>query len=272
MKELQEELKNISDDQLIDNYLYHKEDYTAEALALMENEIKARGLDIGRTSSGEIKEQSSEKFDLKSEDFIKFDHVFGQFDIQLAAAVLRDNGIIFYIDNPESSETIPLEGIAERQFTIHVHKNFMEAARELLDEHFHKSEGKYKLREIGAIGRLKAFTFHDIHISEKEAVETVDVSLTAEEKETIIKYGKRVLSEIDRIEGRGVGEEGGFRAVFYFDNIESLITRLAGKENLLLTKTDLLTILEILQIFCDEKEFPAFMEPSIGEILNFFQS
>ena len=276
MEQLQEGIKNFTDDQLLDMVIFHKEEYTSEALALMEAEIKRRNLDVARISSAKNGIDESSHVQLDSENFTRFDHVFNNIDIQLTAAMLRDNGIIFYIDNPYSSNTLPLEGESVRQFTIHVHNSGIEAAHALLDEHFEKIDGKYQLKEMGVRARLKAFNFHEIHISEKEAEETVDVSLMPEEKSVILSYGKRVLNEIDLLEqekscsvDRG---ESDFRAVFYFDSIEPLIARLSGDAKHLLTKTELLTILEILQIFCDDPDFPTLMEESIEALLSFFQS
>jgi hypothetical protein len=92
------------------------------------------------------------------------------------------------------------------------------------------------------------------------------VVLTPEEKETVIRLGKRVLDEGDAIEQQ---QE---RVIFYYDSIESLITLLSAKTEARLTRTDLLTILEILQIFCDDPAFPPFMEESAGALLAFFLS
>ena len=59
---------------------------------------------------------------------------------------------------------------------------------------------------------------------------------------------------------------------FYFDSIDPLIDRLSCDEEHILTKTELLTILEILQIFCDASDFPEFMEEPINALLSFFDS
>ena len=276
MEQLREGIKNFTDDQLIDIVVFHKKEYTPEALVLIDEEIKRRNLDIVKMSSAKNRMDESTDVQLDNEDFTRFDHVFNHMDIQLAAAVLRENGIIFYIDNPSSSDTIPLEGESVRQFTIHVHNSAIEAAHALLDEHFEKQDGKYRLKEMGVRARLKAFNFHDIQISEKDAAEMVDVSLTQQEKEVIVHYGKRVVNEIDQLEqekcNSGESEPLGFRAVFYFDSIDPLIDRLSCDEEHILTKTELLTILEILQIFCDASDFPEFMEEPINALLSFFDS
>jgi hypothetical protein len=89
---------------------------------------------------------------------------------------------------------------------------------------------------------------------------------TSEEKNTITAYGKKVLEEYERIEA----EQS--RVIFYYDTIESLCDHLSDEEELSLTRTELLTILEILQIFVDNADFPSFMEESIATLLSFFMS
>ncbi len=266
MEQLKEEIKNFSDELLLNQFIHHQGEYTPEAVAILNAEIKRRNLDIEKTIEQLKKQENSEMIHLDSKDFLQFDHIFTRIDFELASVILRDNKIPFYADNPQSSNTLPLENEAEKPFLIHVHKTAIEQAHELLDEHFEKIDGKYQLKKMSIKEQLKAFSFHELHLSQKEAAEIVKVVLTPEEKEIIIRYGKRVLEEGDRI------EQQQDRVIFCYDSIETLFGHFSHDEEQSLTKTDLLTILEILQIFSDDPEFPSLMDESILTLLSFFLS
>ena len=122
----------------------------------------------------------------------------------------------------------------------------------------------YAQKKLSLKEQLKAFNFHELFITETEADETVNVTFTREEKMAIIKYGSRVQSEADIIEkDRG-------RVIFYYDSMDSLVSRFSSGEEVELTKSDLLTIIEIFQIFCDDPDFPDFLDESIASIISFF--
>lgn len=268
MQQLKDELQNYSDEQLIKQLLLHHEEYTPEALVLLKNEVEKRNLDVEKQKdllSGK-NESDLKVIQLDTKDFQQFDHMFNRMDLELAAVILRDNQIPFYADNPKSSNTLPLEAEAERQFSIHVHTSGMEKAHELLDEHFDKVEGRYRLKKMSVREQLKAFSFYELHLSEIEAAEKVEVIFTDQEKEIITRFGRKILEECDQIEKKQD------RVLFYFDTIESIIAYLSEGENRSLSKTELLTVLEILQVFCDDSQFPLFMDEVISNLLGFFLS
>jgi hypothetical protein len=119
----------------------------------------------------------------------------------------------------------------------------------------------YLSKYCGTKDQLKSFNFHDIHISEKEAKELIDVEFSSEELEVITNYGQRLLAEVETIEKQ--------RVVFFYDSVEPLL-ELLQKNADKLTRTDLLTVLEILQIYCDDPQFPEFMDEAIMTLLSFF--
>ena len=264
MEQLKKEVQKISDEQLLDQFVSHQEEYTPEAIALINAEIKRRGLDIEKLSSSGKKNRESVLLNHDSDDFTPLDHVFNRMDLELVAAILRENRVMFYIDTPKSSDMIPREGEAMKQFTVHIHNSTIKDAHALLDEHFEKSDGKYVLKKMGIKEQLKAFSFHELRFSEKDMEEMAEVILTQQEKAVIINYGNRILDESDKI------EQDQDRVIFYYDSIESLLVHLSGVEENTLSKTYLLTILEILQIFCGDRDFPTFMEESISTLLSFF--
>ena len=137
MQQLKEELPKYSDEQLVEQLLFHHEEYTPEALAMLRDEVEKRNLDVEKQKELLLKEKGSdiEVVQLDSKDFKQFDHVFSRMDLELAAIILRENQIPFYADNPKSSNTIPLEAEVEREFSIHVHTSGLEKAHALLDEH-----------------------------------------------------------------------------------------------------------------------------------------
>ena len=265
MSELRSAIRELGDQELITQYLHHKEEYTAEALEIMKEEVGRRGLDefSSVADAGDTQEETP-VLSFRSEDFARFDHTFSRTDLLLASAILREHAIPFFADNPTSTDTIPIESELEKQYTINIPKTFVEKAHELLDEHFVKADNKYLLKYSGARDRLKAFNFHDIHLTESESLEEVGVTLSQGEKQTVISLGQRLLGEAEAVEER---QE---RVLFYYDSIEELIARLQSPAASTLEKNDLLTILEILQVYADDPALPASMDEAIVQILNLF--
>jgi hypothetical protein len=266
MEELQEVIQKYNNEHLLEQYIDHQEEYTPEALKLLKHEIDKRDIQQEEIDAYlKLKEANpDDQKPLDTKDFVPFEHSFSHTDILLAVAVLRDSKVIFFVDNPGFTDTIPLESEAVKKYSIHVHKDYIEKTHELLDEHFVKEDGIYSFKHAGAIERLKSFSFHDLHLSELEAAETIEVDLTSDERKVIIQYGKRLLDEVDKI------EEVQERVVFYYDSVDSLIGYLAEEENKLLSRSDLLAILEILQIYCQNTDFPSSMNDSIATLLGFF--
>jgi hypothetical protein len=265
MEALKESIRDFTDDHLLEEYFYHSEDYTHEAYSVLKEEFERRNFDAEKLNSylDKGKEADPGRRSYDSKDFTRLENSFSHTDALLAITMLRDSGIVFFLDNPNSSEILPLESEAERLFTIHVHNDFIGKAHELLDEHFTKNDGKYILKYTGAIERLKAFNFHDLHINEFKAAELIDVSFTTDERRVITHYGRKLLEEAERIESE---QE---RVLFYYDSIEAIIEKLE-KDCKKLSRSDLLAILEILQIYCYDQSFPELMNDSIMGILNLF--
>lgn len=266
MNELQETVKNYTNDYLLEQYLDHHQSYTPEAISILKKEMDLRGISQVNIDEHIKKKENveAEKKPLDTKDFVAFDHTFSHTDILLATAILRGSEIIFYIDNPSSSDTIPLETEANKRFTIHVHTDHIDKTHELLEEHFDKDNGMYLLKNENPVERLKTFSFNDLHFNEFEAAEEIESSFTIDERRVIIHYGNRLLDEVDQIESE---QE---RVVFYYDSIESLIQNMENKNCNKFSRTDLLTILEILQIYCKDKDFPSTMDEAITTLLSFF--
>lgn len=261
MESLKEALQYYSDEQLLDQYTNHREEYTEEALTVMKDEIVRRGIEE-KDAQKEMLEKgesiASIPGNLGKEDFATLEHGFSRADILTAYAILRDSNIVFYIDKPDSEE-------GQHLYTMHVLKSSFDQARELLGEHFEPGEeGNYVLRDSDLKTRLKAFSFSDVHISDKAAKEQLEVSFSDEERAEFAQLGERLLREADMI------EEEQERVIFFYDSLEEMIEKLKDQKVLKLTRTDLLTILEVCQIYCDDPQFPHVLDGTVASLLSFF--
>ncbi|KMQ50805.1 hypothetical protein CHISP_2328 [Chitinispirillum alkaliphilum] len=267
MIRLKEILSEHSDEELAKQYLYHKDEYTPEALRIIEQEIESRELDIDKLR--EKLENSRDKGQkniqgYRPEEFNQLQGAFSHTDILLVSAILREHKIPFYIDKPISGETIPLESEATKVFHVKIHNQHLDTAKELIEEHFMPEEGMYTLKHSDLKDRLKAFSFSDIHLDEKTAAEKLEVSFSAEEVRTIKKFAKKLLEEADEIEQQQQ------RILFYYDSIEPLLEKIETSTDYSLSRTDLLTVLEICQVYCDHPDFPQSTEELISSLLSFF--
>jgi hypothetical protein len=260
MSDLRTAISEFTDEQLLHEYRHEQKEYTPEAFAVIREEIARRGLQANADSV----EPDGEPLELNPQDFIAFDHSFSRTDLLFASAVLRENNIPFFPDNPSSTPTIPTENVANQRFTIRVHSTFAGKAHELLDEHFIKADNRYLLKYTGSRERLKVFIFADIHLSEQEAAEELEVGFSAQEKEIIITLGQRLTAEADKVEAAQD------RVLFYYDSIEPLLMRLQEPGRTTLTRSDLLTTLEIPQVYADDPALPASMDEAVAQLLSFF--
>jgi hypothetical protein len=266
MDTLRTAISEYTDDRLLSEFRHHKDQYTPQALDAMQEEIAARGLDPAEpktdAESGDAENMKVRHFN--SADLIQFDHSFSRTDLALATAMLQENKIPFHIDNPESTDTLPIQSESEMRYTIRVHKDFTEKSHSLLDEHFVKADNRYLLKYTGARERLKAFNFHDIHLSEMAAEEELEVGFTNEEKKILIALAERLLTEAEAVE---TAQE---RVLFYYDSIEPLIEQLRETDRTTLSRNDLLTILEIMQVYVADPALPASMDEAIAQLLATF--
>ncbi len=266
MDDMRTTINEFTDNELLNAYFRTRDQYTPEAQVIMAEVIRNRRLSEKDLTegSGPASEDGTAPVQYEREDFIPFEHSFSATDLLLASAVLKDNSIPFFADNPTSSGTFPIETEADRRLTIRVHKDFVEKAHEVLGEHFAKDGSRYVLKNEGVRERLRAFNFHDIPASEHPPLEEVELSLSDQEKAVIVALGRRLLGEADLIEKKQD------RILFYFDSLEQLIEDLEAPQGDPLTRNDLLAILEIMQVYADDEGLPGFMDESIATLLSFF--
>ncbi|HEX2957112.1 MAG TPA: hypothetical protein VHO70_09775 [Chitinispirillaceae bacterium] len=263
MEMLQEKVKEYSDEFLLKQFFNHKDEYQPDALELIKKELEVRNIDHSSLPAAMKSIKLPEIKTYKAEDFIEFDHTFSSIDILLASSILRDSEVAFFVDHVSDS-SLPIESKAAEVFKIKVHHDYIEKSHELLDEHFEKKDGRYLLKINTPRERLKAFSFSDIRLSEQEDKPFLSVSLSSDERVAITKYGRRLLDEVDTIESEND------RVIFYYDSIEDLIDLLNKKDTISIHKSQLLAILEILQVYCDDAEYPSFLDETSSNILGFF--
>ena len=243
-------IAQYSDEKLRVELCEKRNEYSEEAVAAMEAEAGRRGLEC---APGEKEEAVADAVAPRygREDFEPFDHTFSQTDILLVDAMFRDAAIPFYVDTPAAASVLPVESTSSRQFSIHVHREKRAFAHELIDAHFSKHDGRYRLALGSPLERIRAFTFHDVHLSERVLSEEVAVEFGAGEKRELERYARRLGAEADSVEAT---QE---RLLFYFDNLDDLIAAIAQGASCSLTTQDLLTALEVIQVYCGEEGFPA---------------
>lgn len=241
---------------LLEQYVHQRNEYTPQAVAILEQEIARRKL--GQADIDAFAKQSLigdegmagnvEVQHFKRDDFVKLEGAFAKNASGLIRAMFADENVPYFMDANVTMS--PLGGQdANNLVHVYVHKDFMDKATALVATHFDCAGGMFTVKYSDARERLKSFSFQDIQHAELDTADIMDVSFSPEEKELMMKYALRLGNEIDAIEN----SQG--RIVFFFDNVEELAERLA-ENNSALSKTDLLTALEILQIYCDEPEFP----------------
>ena len=269
MSEIRDAISQYSDNVLLDQYFNHRDEFTPEAAEILREELTKRKLsfevkDYLDNKPDEDGEPGFSPLQFKTEDFVPFDHTFSQIDIILAHTILRESKIPFFNDNPTSTEIIPIESEASKRYTIHIHKDYVVKTHEAFGVHFEKSDGAYALKQGSFCDRLLAFNFHDIRISELAAKENIEVSINSDEKKTIVSYAKRLLDEADIIEQKQD------RVLFYYDSFDLLVEKLEKSGSTTLTRSDMLAMLEIFQVYCEEEDFPQSLESTISSLLGFF--
>lgn len=269
-EDLQERLQSYSTPFLLEQYVHQRGEYTPEAIAVIEREIARRNInqsdidDFAKKSliGDEGMAGNVEVRHFKRDDFVKLDGAFAKSEGALIRAMFAEEDIPYFMD---ASVTIsPLATQEVKQLVhVYVHKDSLDKAVSLVATHFDHADGVFTVKYSGTRDRLKSFSFQDIQHAELDAADIVDVSFSHEEREVLLRYAHRLPEEIDGIESTQD------RIVFFFDNVEELAARLSD-DDASLSKTDLFTALEILQIYCDEPDFPQAGLGIAEALLSFF--
>lgn len=264
MSEIIERIKEFGDEFLLEQYNQRKDDYTEEALTLMKEEITLRNLE--NNIHVKNSEESTEENDSgnEQEELIPLENKFSRTDLILAQSILTEEKIPFFVTSSTQSSALPIEAEAINSYSISVPKSQMEKTKESLNKHFHSTGGLFSAKFLTIKERLKSFCFYDISLSADELEEEVDVQFSSEESMKIELYINKLYKEAEILELKSE------KVLFYIDNLQECLNHLKDPNCSTFTKTDLLTILEALQVYCDEEDFPPLLENTAEVLLNFF--
>jgi hypothetical protein len=268
---LKDALTTFSNDYLVEQLFLHSEQYTEEARKLMKEEILRRGIseadvDSFISSKKGKHEEDEHVINYDKSDLTKIEGGFNTNDSLIVRSMLSEQKIPFVMD--ASTGILPFNGESLDTHLIDflIHKNFFDKASTAINEHFDLVDGRYILKYSDIKTRLKSFNFYEIPRTLIESSELTEVDFSQKEKEIIIRYGTKVVDEVDDIEKK---QE---RAVFYYDTWEDLLEKFKNEDHPELSHTDLLATLEALQIFCDETDFPPEAENIADSLIKFFSS
>ena len=271
-EDLRERLQSYSTHALLEQYVHQKNEYTPEAIAVIEREIARRNIspadidDFAKKSliGDEGIAGNVEVRHFKREDFVKLDGAFAKSEGALIRAMFAEENIPHFLDANVAISPIGDQG-PKQLVHVYVHRESLDKAVSLVGTHFDTdaSSGVVTVKYSGIRDRLKSFSFQDIIQTDINDADIVGVDFSREEKEVLLRYAHRLPGEIDDIEKRQN------RIVFFFDNVEELAGRLSDDDSSL-SKTDLLTALEILQVYCEEKDFPQAGLAIAEALLSFF--
>jgi len=269
-EELAQVVSKYSNEFLLEQYVYLRDQYTQEAIAIIENEISKRGItkdhikefvgqhlgeEQGETGNVSVKH-------LKREDFAIVEGLFLARDGNLIRTMLSDEKILHFIE--AAPDTAPHPPVTTKQcIQLYVHTDSKDAAMVLINSHFDCTDNVFSIKYSDIAGRLNAFTFQDITHGDIDDAVIEGIDLSKKEKDVLVCFGRKLINEIDAIESQQQ------RIVFFFDNCEDLIEKLESND-CALTKTDLLTALEVLQIYCKDEAFDGDAASIAEELLDFF--
>ena len=262
MSEIRDKIKEFSDEFLLEQFYMKKNDYTEEALALMKEEISLRNLEDNIYENAEDAE--TEETVYIDDELVPLDNKFNRTDLVLAQSILTEEKIPFYVSSSTQSSALPIETEAISSYSISIQKSQREKAQECLNKHFHSTNGLFSAKFSNIKERLKSFCFYDISLSVDELEEEVDVHFSSEESSKIEIYVKKLIDEAETI------EQESENVLFYIDNLQECLNHLKDKNYSGFTRADLLTILEVLQVYCENEDFPPILDNTAEALLNFF--
>jgi hypothetical protein len=261
--DLREQIEQMEDAFLVEQYQHKKEDYTEQAVAIMKEVLAQRNLTEEQMAAMPSESDDSESVGIQvtHDEFASLPELFGPMDLPALHALLRDKAIPFTIETA-CGQNMSEEGEQRREFHISVPSGKRETAISALEEHFEVVDGHYRMRYSSIKERLQAFNFQEVQVSNLDVSDEVEVMFAPEEKKTIAAYARRLLDDAERI------EHDTDRVIFYYDSIETLIEHCENRRESAMHGADLLTIMEILQIYCMENDFPQSMESVAAEIFK----
>jgi hypothetical protein len=245
-------IEQFPDEFLIEQYLHKKHDYTEEAVLIMAEVLKERNITEEKLSAIAAKKDMPEIPDHPTppiDERSPLPSPFFQKDLALVHGILGEQRIPFTIESSILSQSEQSQ--QQRQlFVIAVPNDQLENATQAIEAQFSVRDGAYQVRFADYRERLKSFHFQEYRISDLEAAEEIGISFSDEERNELLRYARRLLQDADQI------EQQSDRVLFFIDNVDSLIDRLEDPDSASFTVADLCTIMETLQFYCEEADFP----------------
>ena len=259
--QLQEQIHHFTTDFLLEQFYRHSELYTTEALSIMKAELAKRMVSAAAIAPYQTEKNATEEVaavNYSKDDFIKIETPFNQSGLLAALSLMQEQSIPTMLGKaPDPNDAQASSAI------ILIHKDFLETAKALIAEHLSIENGVYTLTFNSPTDRLRAFNFYEIKLTDQVLSEEIEVAFTAGEKRHFCDYGKKLLNEADDIEQKQD------RMLFYYDNIEPLMEKISDGATAY-TRADLLTALEIAQVYCTDENFPAELITSATGIIELF--
>ena len=271
--DLKKTIQEFGDDFLLSQLFHNRAEYTADAIALMESEVAARKIsaeviDGAKKVSDAVVSGIDSGTSFTRDQFVALEHRVALSDIFLVQAILEEHKIPAYIKAFDSSNILPLESESEAEdhlFEVLVPPDRINDALSLTGEHFDVADGRLKVRYAGMKDRLKAVNFCELRLTPQQIAAQMPVEMTTDERSLLSGLAARLIDEVDAVEQR---QE---RVVFYYDSLEELIERFGKRGTLVCTFADFCAILEVLQIYCDDIDFPESLNTIAGVLLDFME-
>jgi hypothetical protein len=260
---LAERIAEFSDEHLLTQYLSHKDEYTEQALEIMQQELHRRGYSDD-TLAEKAAACTDEQPDSESVALVALDHTFSNTDVLLARSVLAEHNIHFLIQSTGfESSALPVQDQASQEYLIQVPEPDLARAKSALEEVFDPVDGRYQQRVSSICEKLQSLNFSDLTIDVHQEDQDIEVTFSPEETRYILEYARTVLDEAEAIEHRLE------RPIFFYDHVDEVRQRLSGSTTASLAVVHILTLLELFQIFCSDPDFPPALQESAGHLLAF---
>ena len=264
MSEIQKRIMGFSDEFLLEQFRHKRDEYTEEAITLMEKEIKARNLTLEKTGDDGQDRADTELPDYSQEDVVPLDHAFFQVDLVMVRELFMEEKIPFVVDTQMSSSALPIESETTNYAKVHVPKSLLARASEKINEHFDTNNGVYAVKYTGIKDRLRSVSFYEINLSEEELHEKIEVTFSPDELKHIRTYITRLSKEAEAL------EQDPDRVLFYLDNLDECKRTVEKNNPTRFSRADLLSILEALQVYCGDEDFPQELDSTVEALLTFF--
>jgi hypothetical protein len=260
---LREQIEQMEDVFLVEQYVHKKGDYTEEALTIMKEALAQRNITEEHMQALLAKPAPPEEEGIRvtHDTMIALPDLFSPTDLTAVHALLREKAIPFSIESAADVQAMK-DGAQRQAFRISIPAGSKESAVSALEEHFEATDGHYRMRYSSINEKLRSFNFQEIQASNLDLGDEVEVMLTEEEKKTISAYAHRLLEDAEKI------EQETERVIFFYDSLETLIEHCENSVESTMHGAELLTIIEILQIYSGDADFPRSMETVAASILN----